>query len=728
MNYKKLWGIVVVSLLFALIILNFNFSAFAVDSPTIFIRADGSIDPPTAPLEKNGDLYVLTEDLVTETNCITIERDNTILDGANHKITGTNQNLQRGISLNDVQKVTVQNLEIDSFGIGILLWNASNTTIIQNKIFNNINLGIGFDNHYPDVNQDNRITQNLFSGNYISIGPIGDGTLRNSVLSQNQIVENSNGLSYYGAEEGCGWINVTIVDNLIADNIDIGIYMTGYKAPTFEVTIVNNVLRNNGGSSIFLEHLGEVLILNNTITDNNYGIILNVVSSIKISGNTIEGNGFGLSISGWVGGVARNIMINENIVKSNTEHGIWLYGAAENIVINNVIEHNSKGIIVETQIGEPNRYSNDNLIVCNQIIENTAYGIHAIQCENNLLYQNSFTDNSIQVFSENSNNTWDNGAEIGNFWSDYLGVDADDDGIGDTPYTIDQTNTDNYPLINSWNSQKNKYLVVRGDNDLLYLRKYDSLLNLWAQWISLPGSTCDSPAAAVLNNQIHIVVRGMNGNSLWHGYYDLSNEEFMGWTMLEGSSPSKPVLTSDGVSLCLVVHGTNNQIYYRMYADENWKTWQTIPNSSTKSAPSAVLQNGMLRVVAKDNDGYSMWETIIVPEGVVIQDWKYLAGYSPSAAALTQSQSPGELFLMVQGADNGIYYSEYEDSWSGWTNLQGLTQKSPSITACRDFLHIMVCGFDESTLWEGKINLNTNTFEGWTWLDGSTPSAATLVS
>jgi len=38
----------------------------------------------------------------------------------------------------------------------------------------------------------------------------------------------------------------------------------------------------------------------------------------------------------------------------------------------------------------------------------------------------------------------------GNYWSDYAGVDADGDGIGDPPYVIDENNTDRYPLISLW--------------------------------------------------------------------------------------------------------------------------------------------------------------------------------------------------------------------------------------------------------------------------------------
>jgi parallel beta-helix repeat protein len=79
-----------------------------------------------------------------------------------------------------------------------------------------------------------------------------------------------------------------------------------------------------------------------------------------------------------------------------------------------------------------------------------AIGGNYVVAENNTFYHNTFLNNNKNVGYnwelEGSGNFWDNGIE-GNYWDDYTGTDTNGDGIGDTPYIIDENNQDNFPLM-----------------------------------------------------------------------------------------------------------------------------------------------------------------------------------------------------------------------------------------------------------------------------------------
>ncbi|MEM2119318.1 MAG: NosD domain-containing protein [Candidatus Bathyarchaeia archaeon] len=71
--------------------------------------------------------------------------------------------------------------------------------------------------------------------------------------------------------------------------------------------------------------------------------------------------------------------------------------------------------------------------------------------QNCTFYHNSFCNNTVHVFQEPIQNAglWDNGY-AGNFWSNYSGVDANGDGIGDTSHVINAYNVDRYPLMSMY--------------------------------------------------------------------------------------------------------------------------------------------------------------------------------------------------------------------------------------------------------------------------------------
>jgi len=55
-------------------------------SGTVYIRADGSIDPPTAPISSMDNVtYTFTDDIE---DSIVVERSNIVIDGAGHALQG----------------------------------------------------------------------------------------------------------------------------------------------------------------------------------------------------------------------------------------------------------------------------------------------------------------------------------------------------------------------------------------------------------------------------------------------------------------------------------------------------------------------------------------------------------------------------------------------------------------------------------------------------------------
>ena len=93
------------------------------------------------------------------------------------------------------------------------------------------------------------------------------------------------------------------------------------------------------------------------------------------------------------------------------------------------------------------------VIVENTLIENEIALI--VTKANTLVYYNNFIDNHYDIREWGalgftpipSVAIFDNGT-VGNYWSRYNGTDGDGNGIGDTPYILDENNQDNYPLVN----------------------------------------------------------------------------------------------------------------------------------------------------------------------------------------------------------------------------------------------------------------------------------------
>lgn len=104
---------------------------------TIYIKADGSVEPSDAPLvTSDKTTYFLTDDVtITSGDGIVVKRNNIILEGNNHTVTGPGWG--EGVSLWNRVNVTIRNISVRSFGTGIYLDSSSNNTIYHNNFVAN---------------------------------------------------------------------------------------------------------------------------------------------------------------------------------------------------------------------------------------------------------------------------------------------------------------------------------------------------------------------------------------------------------------------------------------------------------------------------------------------------------------------------------------------------------------------------------------------------------------
>ncbi|MFX1573904.1 MAG: nitrous oxide reductase family maturation protein NosD [Promethearchaeota archaeon] len=248
------------------------------------------------------------------------------------------------------------------------------------------------------------------------------------------------------------WSNPYIIENITIDASSSptgsGIYIANSKTDYF---IIRNCTVYNAASAqqdagIKLENTNNGTLVNNNCSNNGENGILLLLTCVNntIYKNTVNNNNFG-GIYLWAD-CSINIL-SENIASnygtSYQDMGIILMN---NCNSNTILRNNING---NTQIGiDLDSDCDSNKFIQNNITNsNRGVYIDTNDCNNNLFYRNNFTGNAINAedLAFNQNN-WDNGS-IGNYWDDYEGIDVDDDGIGDSPYTF-MVGQDNYPIWN----------------------------------------------------------------------------------------------------------------------------------------------------------------------------------------------------------------------------------------------------------------------------------------
>jgi parallel beta-helix repeat protein len=484
---------------------------------TTYIRADGSVDPPTAPISSADNVtYVMTDNVTSDGDGIVVERSYITIDGMQHSVIGPGLfGSSVGLLLQNTSGVTVCNIDFRSFCTDLWLNYGS-----DNTIFNCTMSGEWRPYGYGDLHG-------------IAMTYSSNNDIHNNKIIQKQIaVSNS-------------------VNNVIHDND-----LTS-PSPTLEAYI-----------GFYLSSCSNNNISENSIIGKTwYSIYSHASTNNVISANNIEGNGGSGVTLHW--GSTGNNVVGNNIEQSSGGDfpGIYVLDCyANNNIVGNSLINNVDGIFLQRCSGTS--------IVENYIVNNTR-GLKLSECNSNYIYHNNIINNTKQVDTQGWEydpyiNYWDNGYPAGgNYWSNYNGTDSykgpnqdqpGSDLIGDTAYVVGSINTnytDRYPLMGPWNPMPpNKleiYDIVRA-TDTLNVRSGPGLRN------AIVGTMLKGNKGSVLTGPVEA-----DGYNWWKTSYDVG---VTGWSADEWLElvPSRPQPPSDFTSWA---DATVNWAEQRM-GNESW--------------------------------------------------------------------------------------------------------------------------------------------------------------
>jgi len=449
---------------------------------TIYIRANGSVDHPSAPVSSVDNVtYILTGNITCDAAGIVVERDHIIINGDGYTLTGPRTSDSEGIDLSFRCNVTVCNMTIREFGSGILLakgWPSGENIVSNNTIVNNIRYGILVESHsvhnilannsliangYGILSErDNVVLKNVAVNNSVGIN-VG----WNCVVSDNMVRESDEGItvqmdgniiesnfvsnSFVGICLRGQSSNNTIQRNILSINtqgIHVGASCSPDPCPCVYNRILGNNITNSNGCGICIQDSNYIEISQNWVCDNEDGIVLigtndsvvenniactNAETGSYLSGvgvelylstsNTISSNVFAMnSNAGILVYKSDSNLIERNHVFLNNFTGIFVLEANYNTISDNDIRDNFPHFSLGARGGIFFSSSNNNTVRCNEISHND-FGIYLYNSNGNRVFHNNFIDNLQQVHVEGLN-TWDDGYPSGgNYWSDYSGSD-----------------------------------------------------------------------------------------------------------------------------------------------------------------------------------------------------------------------------------------------------------------------------------------------------------------
>lgn len=283
--------------------------------------------------------------------------------------------------------VSVRDLEIRGSGTDLTAMNAAvfveqnaRRVAIEGNSIHDVLFGV-----YLNGPSDVRVAHNRITGIASLRSPDrGDGI---HLWSDSNVDVTGN--EVFGTRDGI-YIYISSHNRIVGNRIHDVRYGVHYMY-SHQNVLADNVTQDTRAGFALMQSRDLTVTGNRSIGDTTYGMLLNYVTYSTFSGNTISGVKGEKDAAG-------------NTLPGGEGKGIFVYNSEFNHIVGN------------------------DILRC-------PIGIHITAgSEGNRVYGNAFVDNRVQMqYVQNIAEEW-SWQGHGNYWSDYVGWDMNNDGIGDTPF------------------------------------------------------------------------------------------------------------------------------------------------------------------------------------------------------------------------------------------------------------------------------------------------------
>jgi len=455
-----------------------------------YVNYTYNIDHLPYDIRKPG-TYILTKNFTYENNetPITIFVNDVVIDGNGHTLEGNlscsaiYSNIQRnitikninlknwniGIELRHVNNSKIENVSVESSDYGMLLWTPCNADINKVCVFN---CSRGAYIRYADnVSLENLTMKNAYTG--IEILDSSNASLK-KIMGQNNtycvVIQRGNNIKISNIKNlENRWSSIVDSSHISIENFTsrmgyCGIYtynvsngsISNFNGEnnTYDLLIGNsnymaicNIKGCDSYRAITIYDYSDTINIKNVFSNASTGVYLSSSSRmnitnvsaiskydivIKYSNNTTISNLNCYGLYNTYAQSSKNLTIENSFFTHNLTgwgDGFRLLNSSSIIIKENTILNKPSSFYID-------EYSAGNYIYLNNFINNTYK-----YCKN---HNNSF-ESPDKITYKFNNTTFKR--YLGNYWSNYNGIDFDKDGVGDAPYDIDLNVSDTSPLI-----------------------------------------------------------------------------------------------------------------------------------------------------------------------------------------------------------------------------------------------------------------------------------------